>query len=84
MTGNQNLTIDAALGTLAIAEMLQGGYDPAASRAVESIPQTFLVAGFALTVQTLVGLLAEATNKTSEQVYEDVRSRMVDLSIEGS
>ena len=36
MTGNQNLTINAALGTLAIAEMLQSGYDPAANLAAET------------------------------------------------
>lgn len=84
MTGNQNLTINAALGTLAIAEMLQSGYDPAANLAAETIPRTFLIAGFTLTVQALVGFLAEATDKTSEEVYEEVRARMVDLSIEGS
>ena len=84
MSGNQKLTIDAALGTLAIAEMLPGGYDPAAARAVESIPQTFLVAGFALTIQTLVAFLADATGKTSTQVYDSVRSTMVDLGLEGA
>lgn len=84
MTGSQNLTIDAALGTIAIAQMLQSGYDPAANLAAETIPRTFLIAGFTLTVQTLVGILAEATDRTPEEIYEDVRSRMVDLSIEGS
>ena len=82
MTVTQELTIDAALGTLAIAEMLSTHQVRAANRAVDSMPQTYLVAGFSLVVQLLVHRVAEETHETPRAVLESTRASLVDFSLE--